>query len=533
MDRATVHQRRWRILAVLCLSLIIIGMDNLILSLALPSVQQDLQADGSQLQWIVDSYTLAFGGLLLLGGGLGDRFGRRLMLLAGLTAVLGFSIGAAYAGSAEMLIAMRAGMGVGGAFVMPATLSIIKDVFPREEQAKAISVWAGSGAIGVPLGPVLGGLLLENYWWGSVFLLAVPVVLAAIIAVLAIVPESRNPGRTKFDLVGVLLSVGGLGALVYGLIEAPHYGWDDPLPLSIMAGGVLGIVLFVLWEKKSSAPMLPPSLFRSPAVGGSAVAMFCVNFCLFGLLFGVSQYFQFVNGHGPLASGLRLLPVLTAIAGAPMGQKLAEKFGLRFVAVVGLIVLAASMVTMAAADGAGESLVLVALALFGFTMGFTIPACANTILASAPDEQGGAASGLTDATLQVGGSLGIAVMGSVLATSYRDGLPNLVGVLPPEASAAVQDSLGGANEVARRIGGDSGHGLMELVSPAFVSALTDAMLVGGAVAVGGVLVAALLLPSRKAQAVANTRPEHEIELPISPTVTLPARRPVGSVSEER
>ncbi|WP_455354101.1 DHA2 family efflux MFS transporter permease subunit [Streptomyces sp. SYSU K217416] len=503
MDPSAVHRARWRILAVLCLSLIVIGMDNLILNLALPRVQHDLGASGGELQWIIDSYTLAFGGLLLLGGGLGDRFGRKRMLITGLVLVLGFTLAAAYADSPGTLIAMRAGMGVGGAFVMPATLSIIKHVFPAEEQAKAIGMWAGSGAIGVPLGPVLGGLLLEHYWWGSVFLISVPLVLLAVAASAVMIPESRNPDRTPLDLVGVLLSVAGLGVLVYGIIEGPRYGWTDPLTLSALAAGVVFVAAFILWERRTAHPMLSGKLFRAPSFAGSAVAMFCVNFCLFGLLFVVTQYLQFVRGHGPLAAGVRLLPVLTAVIGAGLGGKLATRIGIRPIAVAGLIALTGSMLLMARADASAEATALGALALFGFTMGLVLPPCANAILASAPPEQGGAASAVTDATLQVGGALGIAVVGSVLTTSYREGLPDLGG-LPAPAAEAATDSLGGAAEVAARMGGEAGTGLLAITSDAFIDALADAMTVAGAVAAAGVVATLLLLPGKRAEPTAPT-----------------------------
>ncbi|WP_031075865.1 MFS transporter [Streptomyces sp. NRRL WC-3742] len=515
MEHSTVYRRRWRILAVLCLSLIVIGMDNLILSLALPRVQQDLGASGGDLQWIVDSYSLAFGGLLLLGGGLGDRFGRKRMLITGLLLVLGFSAGAAFAGSPGMLITMRTGMGVGGAFVMPATLSIIKNVFPVEEHAKAISAWAGSGAIGVPLGPVLGGLLLEHYWWGSVFLIAVPVVVIAVAACALLVPESRDPNRTRLDLPGVVLSVSGLTTLVYGAIEGPRRGWTDPLTLAGLGLGVALCAAFVLWERRTDHPMLSARMFRSPLFAGSAVAMFCIEFCLFGLLFVVTQYFQFIQGHGPLASGLRLLPVLTAIVGAQLGTRLAARTGLRPVAVAGLAVLVASMALMTGADRGSETLALVSLALFGFTMGLVLPPCADALLAAAPAEQGGAASAVTDATLQVGGSLGIAVIGSVLATTYRDGLPDL-GFLPPQAETAVRDSIGGAEAVAQQAGPDAAAGLHDLVSDAFVGALADSMWTGAGVALAGVLAVLFLLPGRRSPARPAQAPSEAAEELVTP-----------------
>lgn len=492
MNRATIDRRRWQILAILCLSIIVIGLDNLILNLALPSIQQDLDASGSDLQWTIDAYTLPFGGLLLLTGSLGDRYGRKRMLTLGLLVFLAFSLAAAFAPSTETLIAARAGMGVGGALIMPATLSIIKDVFPPEEQAKAIGMWAGSSAIGIPLGPIVGGILLEHFWWGTVFLVNVPVVLIGLIAGAKLIPESKAPRAGKLDLVGSALSVAALGTMVYGIIEASREGWGSAITLSTIGAGLVLVLAFLAWERRTPNPLIDAALFRDRNFSGGALVIVCINFCLFGLLFVATQYLQYVLGHEPIDAGLRLLPCITLVVGAGLGVKLVEKLGLKPTVSFGLLVTAVGMALMAGVDADAEALTLASLAVLGFGMGLSMPACANAILASTPQEQSGAGSAVTDTSVQVGGALGIAVTGSVLATSYQDALGPL-GQLPPGAQAAVHDSIGGASAVASKLGG-AGDQLMTMASSAYAEGVQTAMAVGAGVGLLGAVLALVFLP---------------------------------------
>ncbi|MER6615494.1 DHA2 family efflux MFS transporter permease subunit [Streptomyces xantholiticus] len=504
MERSTVHRRRWQILAVLCLSLVLIGLDNLILNLALPKIQTSLGSTSTELQWIVDSYTLAFGGLLLLCGTLADRFGRKRLLLVGLLLFMGFSVGAAFADGSTTLVVLRAAMGVGAAMIMPATLSIIKDVFPPEEQAKAIGVWAGTAALGVPLGPVVGGLMLEHFWWGSVFLINVPVVIVALAAGLWLIPESRNEEHPGLDLFGALLSVLGLVALVYGLVEASRNGWSDPVIIGSLAAGALLLVAFVLWERRAPHPMLQPELFRDARFSGAAAAITAISFGMYGALFVLTQYLQFVLSYEPLAAGLRLLPIATIIVAAPLSPKLVERIGLRWTVAAGLVLITASLALNAGAGVESEGRILVSLALFGLGMGLGMPASADAMLSAAPSGQAGAGSAVTDAAMQVGGALGIAVVGSVLTTSYRDALPGFDG-LPGPAAEAAGDSIGAATAVASSIGGDQGRALLDTAREAFAGGLGDAMLGGAAVTAAGVLVALVVLPGRRARAAAAAR----------------------------
>ncbi|MDG4864632.1 MFS transporter, partial [Streptomyces sp. T-3] len=338
------HRHRWAILAVLCLSLVVISIDTLILNLALPSIQTELGASGAQLQWTVDAYTLCFGGLLLLSGSLADRFGRRLTLTLGLVFFLGCSLAAAYADTSGALILARAGMGVGAAMIMPATLAIIKDVFPAgAERARAIGVWAAAAALGVPLGPVVGGLLLEHFWWGAIFLVNVPLVALALVAGMLLIPESRTARHPGLDLAGTLLSVAGLGVLVYGLVEASRDGWTGWTTLGPVAVGALLLVAFVRHERRTAHPMLAPVLWRSRAFTGSAAAIAALSFAMYGVLFVLTQYLQFVLAHDPLAAGLRLLPVAAVMLTAPLAPHLVQRLGLNTVVATGLALTAGAL----------------------------------------------------------------------------------------------------------------------------------------------------------------------------------------------
>lgn len=501
MDRRTFHRHRWQILAALCLSLLLIGLDHLILNMALPMIQTDFESTGTEMQWIVDSYTLTFGGLLLLCGSLADRFGRRLLLVLGMAVFLAFSLAAAFSTDSTTLIAMRAAMGAGAAMIMPATLAIIKDVFPAEEQAKAIGIWAGSAALGVPLGPVVGGFLLDNFWWGSVFLVNVPVVVVALLAAVILIPESRNRNHPGLDLMGALLSAAGLGVLVYGLVEASRNGWTDRITLVSLGIGALLMLGFVLWERRTAHPMLSSALFGDSRFSGSALAVAAVSFGMFGALFVLTQYLQFVLAYEPLTAGVRLLAAATMMIAAPLSPRLVERLGLKAVVTAGLVLLTIALVLTAGADIDSDTQVVWSLALFGIGMGLTMPAAADAMLAAAPSGQSGAGASVTDAAMQVGGALGIAVIGSALANSYRDALPEL-GQLPPEAATAVGDSVGAATGVAAGLGGEPGRRLIDAANDAFMAGLGDSMLIAAGATALGALVAVVVLPRRtpKAQA---------------------------------
>ena len=493
---STAYQRRWWALAVLCLSLVVLGMDNTILNVTLPTLARDLGATASQLQWMVDAYILVFAGLLLTMGALGDRFGRKLALNAGLLVFVAGSAASALAGAPEVLIAARAAMGIGAALIMPATLSIITNIFPTQERGRAIGVWAGVAGLGIVLGPVAGGWLLEHFWWGSVFLVNLPVVALAIGAGWPLVPESRDPNATPLDPIGAALSITGLVALVYGTIQAPQDGWTDPVILAAFAVAAALAVAFLWWERRVQHPMLRIEFFANPRFSAASGAITMVFFALFGSVFLLTQHLQFVLGYTPLQAGVRILPIATLIVAAPLAARLTERIGTKAVVAAGLLLVAGALwllSTVQLSDGYG--LVAAALALLGAGMGLTMAPATESIMGSLPLAKAGVGSAMNDTTRQVGGALGVAVLGSILASSYGAAIqPALRGAPPPLAQAA-SDSIGAATTIAARLG-PHGQGLLDAARSAFLQGMGDAVQVGAGVAALAALLVLLFLPAR-------------------------------------
>lgn len=433
------HPRRWTILAVMCLALVVTGLDTLIVTMALPSVRTDLGASAGELQWVVDAYSLAFAAPLLFAGALADRFGRRLGFLSGMVVFLVASLGAVVASSPAALITARAGMGLGAALIMPSTLALIRDVFPPEERAKAMGAWVGVASLGVPLGPLVGGLLLQNFWWGSVFLINVPIILVAIAGCLVLIPESRSSVRSRLDVVGLLLSVTGSLLLVDGIIEAPAQGWTSPRTLAVVLAGVAALAGFVAWERRTSSPILSTAVFRDRRFGGPLVTIATVFFGVFGALFIVTQHLQLTLGLPPFQAGLHMLPMCSAVVVAPLVPRLVQRFGLGPVSLFGPLLVAAAMASLAVGGAPTQGGVLVAMALLGAGIGFGAPASVDSIMAATPADQSGAGSAVADVALQFGGALGIAVMGSLAVTGRAGGLAPglLVGAAVGLVGAAV------------------------------------------------------------------------------------------------
>ncbi|MEW6475325.1 MAG: MFS transporter [Actinomycetota bacterium] len=490
------YPRRWQALAVLALSLVVIGMDNTILNVALPTLVRDLDASSSQLQWIVDSYVLVFAGLLLTMGAFGDRFGRRLALDAGLVIFVAGSVASAFAGSAEVLIATRAAMGIGGALIMPSTLSIITAIFPAEERGRAIAAWAATAGFGIVAGPVAGGWLLEHFWWGSVFLINVPIVGVALLAGIPLVPESKDPAATPLDPAGAVLSIAGLTALVYGIIEAPNHGWAEGRTLTAfgLAAGLL--LAFVAWERRTPHPMLHMSFFRDARFSAGSLSITLVFFALFGSIFVLTQHLQFVLGYSALAAGLRVTPIATLVIAAPLSARLDERIGTKVVVAGGLVTVAAGLVLLAGLDaGDGYAPVGFALALLGLGMGATMAPATESIMGSLPLAKAGVGSAMNDTTRMVGGALGVAVIGSVLSSSYATAVRPALGGLPEPAATAAGDSIGAAVHAAATAGPAAAN-LLATARSAFVAAMGDALLIGAAVAALGAVLALCFLPAR-------------------------------------
>ena len=484
--------RRWLALAVLCLSLLAIVIDNTIVNVALPTLVRDLGADVSELQWVVDAYTLVFAGLLLLAGALGDRFGRRRTLLAGLAIFGAASAGAAYAGGVDALVGARAVMGAGAAFVMPATLSLLISVFtdPRE-RAMAVGIWAATAGLGVALGPVVGGVLLDRYWWGSIFIVNVPLCVVAIALGWAVVPESRDPHPRRIDWTGVALSGAGLIALVWAVIEAPARGWTSAAVLGAGAFAAIVLVAFVAQQRRAAEPLLDLRLFRDPRFSAASATIMVLFFALFGFLFLATQYLQFVLGYSPSAAGVRVLPYAGAmILFAPLSSRLVLRHGTRRVATTGMVLFSAGLAVAATVTtGTGYGRLAVALVLMGAGMGLAGAPATESIMGALPPERANVGSAVNDTTRELGGALGVAIVGSIMSSLYAtrlsDTLPD--GVPAPVADAA-RDSLGAAVQAGAAVAGPARE--------AFVHAMSQASIVVAVVAAFGALVAWRHLPAR-------------------------------------
>ncbi|MHB8869100.1 MAG: MFS transporter [Thermoleophilia bacterium] len=491
------YPRRRQALAVLALSLLVIGMDNTILNVALPTLVNDLGATASQLQWIVDSYVLVFAGLLLTMGALGDRFGRKLALNAGLIIFVLASVASAFAPTAGALIATRALMGIGGALIMPSTLSIITAMFPPKERGRAIAAWAATAGLGIVIGPVVGGWLLEHFWWGSVFLVNVPVVAVALLAGWPLVPESKDPHATPLDPAGAVLSIAGLSALVYGIIEAPNAGWTSAATLIAFAAAVIVLGGFVLWELRTKYPMLQIDFFRNPRFSAASAAITVVFFGLFGSIFVMTQYLQFVLGYSTLEAGLRVTPIAALVIAAPTAARVVERIGTKAVVAAGLTIVAVGLTIVSRVQiGDGYGPMGVALAVIGIGMGATMAPATESIMGSLPLAKAGVGSAMNDTTRMVGGALGVAVIGSALSSSYSSEMKPALTGLPPQAAALAGDSVGAALEVARRAG-PVADALAEAARAAFVHAMGDALLIGAGIIMLGAVAVVAFLPSRE------------------------------------
>jgi EmrB/QacA subfamily drug resistance transporter len=490
--------RRWWGLAVLCLSLLTISIDNTILNVALPTLARDLDASASELQWIVDAYMLVFAGLLLIAGSLGDRFGRRRALAAGLVTFGVGSLLAALAPGSGELIAARGLMGVGGALIMPSTLSILTATFPARELGKAIGIWSGFAGLGIAVGPVAGGWLLEHFAWNSVFLVNLPVVAIALVAGRALLHESSDPAAPPLDGRGFVLSAAGLTALVWSIIEAPSRGWTDGLVLAALVGAVVTLTAFARWELRAPHPMLDVRLFRNRRFSASSIAISLAFFALFGLIFFLTQYMQGVLGYDALEAGLRTLPVAAGLViGGPLSARLTAALGTKVVVAAGMTIVAAGLLVLTQAGvDSGYTVVAASQVLLGFGMGTAMAPATEAIMGSLPIAKASVGSAVNDATRTTGGALGVAVLGSLLSSGYRAHMDEAVTGLPASAAGAAQDSLAGGLHVAAGIGGPAGARLADTAQAAFVSGMHTALVVGAVVAFAGAIVAARWLPAR-------------------------------------
>ncbi|HVX17749.1 MAG TPA: MFS transporter [Acidimicrobiales bacterium] len=490
------YERRWLILGVLCLSLVMIVMGNVGLNIALPDLGDTLHSSFTAQQWMVDAYSLLFAGLLLPAGALGDRFGRKGALQGGLVVFGLASLFASQATHSWQVIAARGVMGVAAAFVMPGTLSILASVFPPRERPKAIAIWAGVAGASVAAGLLMSGYLMEHFWWGSVFLLNVPIVAIALAAGMVLLPTSRDTSQAPLDRIGALLSIAALTSLLFGLIQGPAWGWGDPqilgsIALAVVLGGV-----FITWERRAPDPMLDLAFFHDERFSLGCISISGSFLSLFGSYFLLTQYLQLVLGMSPLRAGLYSLPSgITQMISAPRSAALVERYGYRKVLTSGLVLIGGGMIALAYLGRTGPSwLVLVGLGVIGTGMGFATAPATGAIIASLPLNKAGVGSAVNDTTRELGGALGIAVLGSLLASKYRAAMGPTVHHLSAADGSTVLHGIGPALGVAGRHG-TAGAAIADAARSAFASGILVAMWVGAALTLLGAVIVWWRMPA--------------------------------------
>jgi EmrB/QacA subfamily drug resistance transporter len=497
--------RRWLVLVVLCLSVFLVVVDNTIVNVALPTLDRHLGASITSLQWIVDAYSLAFAGLLLAGGGIGDRLGRKGTMQVGLVFFALFSAAAAASHATDTLIAARALMGVAAAFIFPASLAILTSIFPDpSERQKALGIWGATSGIAVAFGPIVGGALLERFWYGSIFLVNVPIVAVALVAGQLLIPRLPRVRRHPFDVRGVLISTAGVTALVLGIIEGPQWGWTSIGTLTCFGAAAVLLTVFTFVELRTPGPLLDVRVFRIPRFSGGALSISVAFFSLFGFIFLITQYFQFVKGYSTLSAGVHTLPfAIVAAVFTPVAAVFALRVGARLVVTAGLLLMAGGLLVAAFNSSPGTayfgplvvSMVLLALGLSSITA-----PTAEAVMGSVSDEQRGAAAGVNNTTRELGGTLGVAVFGSLFASSYAPKISAAFGPLPIPAvpKAEAHQSMAAALAVVRHAPSTARPALEAIAFSAFHSGLETACVVGAGVAVIGAFAASRLLPGRTA-----------------------------------
>ncbi|MER5937606.1 DHA2 family efflux MFS transporter permease subunit [Streptomyces sp. NPDC001928] len=491
METVTPDPRRWWALAALVASMLTLGFDMTILNVALPTMAADLGATTGQQQWMADAYVVVFAALMLPAGLLGDRFGRRRMLIVGLGIFLAGSLVGALAGDVNAVIAARAVMGVGAALVTPLALSVLPSLFGPDERTKAVGIISAASALGLPLGPITGGWLLNHFWWGSVFLVNVPMAAIGIAACVFLLPETKDPASPKVDTVSTAFTATGLGALIYAIIEAPTRGWGDPLVLAILGASVVLIAALVLRERRVERPMLDMTLLAHRGFLFNTVAATMVMFVLSGLLFVLPPYLQAVLGHDALGTGIRLLPMMGGILVASRtAPPVVTRFGARATVSAGLVVLAfATFLGSRTTVDSGYGFTALWLSLTGLGFGFSLMPAMSNALGTLPRDRAGSGSGLLMTMRQVGGAIGIALLGSLLSGVFRDRLD--VTGLPAQAADTAGESVVAAHIVAERAGSAE---LAASANSAYVHGMGVALLVCGIAALAAALLAAAFLP---------------------------------------
>jgi MFS transporter, DHA2 family, multidrug resistance protein len=501
-EDSRITKRQWLALGVMCFTVLLISLDQTVLNVALPTLVKELHPSSSGLQWIADSYTLTTAVLLLFGGALGDRFGRRRLFLIGVAIFGAGSLACALVDSTGPLIAARAVMGLGAAFLMPATLSIIAATFSGHSRARAIGIWAGVAGIGAAAGPLLGGWLLQHFWWGSVFLINVPIAVLALIGGFWVVTESRAKVRPSLDPVGFILSSVGLTALTYGFIVSSTDGWGSVTVLGSLAFAIGLLSLFIVWDRRRSRPFLDLRLFANRTFSSALGAVTAVFFAMFGVSYLVSQYIQFVQGADPFAVGIRFLPsAISSLLGSNVAPRLTVRFGLRAIMVAGMALVTGGLITLATLTVASGFLTVgLAFSLVGFGMGLVIAPASNAIVGTLPADKVGAGSGLRAMVQLLGGAFGVAIVGSLASGVYRSQIDKaFAGPLrhvPAGSRESIGNQIGEVAGVAAKLPPALGRAATEASNQAFVSGLRLSALVAIGVMLVAIVSAVIYVPSR-------------------------------------
>ncbi len=490
--------RRGLVLLILSIAVYLISLDISVVNVAVPALATDLSAATAELQWVLDSYILVFAALVLVAGTVADRYGRRRVLAAGLVVFALGSVGAALARDVEVLIAMRAFQGLGGAMVMPPTLSILSAVFPREERARAIAAWSAASALGLVTGPLVGGWLVDASGWPAIFWVAVPVSSACLLG-LTQVPESRDARRRRIDIAGAVLATGAMFSLAFAIIQAPHLGWSSPPILGTFAGAAALSALLLAVELRVRYPMLPLALFRQREFTGAVSAIGLAFFAVGSLGFFMAQYFQLVQGHSALESGVRILPMAIAMAGiAPLSPALAARFGPRAVAsAAALVVLAGMLVLLMLDAGGGYSIAFAGVLLIGIGGGMALAPLTDTVMAAVPLNDAGIGSAMNDASRTLGVALGVAVLGSLLSEVYASSLRELLATgVSSEVLEAASDGLAIALVSTANLDAETAGRVTVATREAFVDGLHATLVVGAGMMAGAAVLTFALLPRR-------------------------------------
>jgi EmrB/QacA subfamily drug resistance transporter len=505
------HERRWWVLGVLCLSLIVVFAGNATLNVAIPTLSRDLHASTSKLQWVVSIYSLVFAGALFTTGALGDRFGRKGALQFGLVLYLAGALLATLSHDMSQLIGCRAVMGLAGAFIMPSTLSILINVFPAHERTKAIAIWAACIGAAPPLGPVISGVLLGHFWYGSVFLVNVPIIVFALVVGGELVPKSRDPKQAAFDPVGAVTSIIGISALVYALIEAPDRGWANGATLLSFAVALCALTAFVAWELRVREPMLDMRYFSNRAFSTGTGGMILVFLGMYGTMFLVIQYLQLILGYSALETSVRILPMAPIMMiVAPLTPRLSARFGANRTVAGGMLLIATGFALLAGlTPHSSYFYVLLSFVPFISGIALTMSPMTSAIMSAVPARRAGAGSAMNDATRELGAALGVAVLGSIAASRYTASMHDALGRIPAASRPAARSSLAGALQVSASLRGAGGTAFARAAQFAFIDGIRLAAVVGVVLALASSVVVLRNLPAHPAHADAIDEEEAE------------------------